>query len=343
MRQERELADLPPSSPERSPKQLSSRRLGKTSPARAAPTPSMDKDEEVQIFPKSLSSVKERMQQKGGKAAKDGKRVTALLEESEPELGRGRGREPEPSSKLKKPVTRTYRTKSRSRSRSRPRPQESEEEVKEISPPKTQAKTQSPMKPTSKPTRAGLKRRDIREASLDEAEDMSPVKKSVPTDRTGRSRSRGRIERRGNSDSRNIEVEEVRPVKHTFARVIMTRFRSRSRAKGSIKASDEDDDELKKPGGRKPTHPAKSAAPTAASTPTERNRSVLSTTPKCVIRRIHSQASVAETDSEPMGKSGRTPRRDLSVVVPTLKQVRSQPQIRGENKEKAHPSLRSPR
>ncbi|PSR70784.1 hypothetical protein PHLCEN_2v13346 [Hermanssonia centrifuga] len=50
----------------------------------------------------------------------------------------------------------------------------------------------------------------------------------------------------------------------------------------------------------------------------------------------------AETDSEPMGKSGRTPRRDLSVVVPTLKQVRSQPQIRGENKEKGSPQPKKP-
>ncbi|PSS00871.1 hypothetical protein PHLCEN_2v4098 [Hermanssonia centrifuga] len=390
--QERELEDLPPSSPERSPKQ--SRRLGKTSPARAAPTPSMDEDEEVQISSKPLSSVKERMQQKGGKAAKNGKKATAMLEGSEPELGRGHGREPEPSSKLKKPVTRTYRTKSRSRSRSRPRPQEmeeeSEEEVEEISPPKTQATTKSPMKPTSKPTRADSRRRGIREASSDEeVEDMPPVKKSVPTDRTGRSRSRGRTERKGNSDSRDMEVEKVRSIKHTSARMIMTRSRSRSRARGSIKASDDDNDdegESKKPRGRKPTVKAvtktqskskskpivvdedtemgdaeevarslakgksKSKHPTAAPTTTERKRPVFPTdsegsekeTPKRVIRRIHSRASIAETDNEPMDKSGRTPRRDVSVVVPTLKQVRSQSQIRGENEAKGSPQPKQP-
>ncbi|KAJ3548369.1 hypothetical protein NM688_g5307 [Phlebia brevispora] len=241
------------------------------------------------------------------------------------------------------PTSRKARASSvRSRSRSRSRAREVESGDKPI-PPKRTAKSSR-----ARSTSRGRGRKQSVESEDEEEED------DVPQTRTPA--ARGRPVSRGRPPTRQQKVlaEEVEQASSSkkASRVIITRSRSRSRlreaaedasppkskqktsaSKGKGKSGQEDSDmddvvEIPKPAAKTPVK-AKSESKAALkrkkpTVPTD-TESEVEPPPKRTAKRKASLASVAETEGDAQKKrsesqSRRTPRRDVSVVLPTLKQ-----------------------
>ncbi|KAF7798222.1 hypothetical protein EIP86_009439 [Pleurotus ostreatoroseus] len=272
-------------------------------------------------------------------------------------------------------VKRTYGAKSRSRSRSRARNEGAESDAQEPqSTWKATARARSRSRSRSNARDIESEDEDVRQSAKAPRERSTSrgrgrPRKGVsahekPASPAQEIRGRGRPPTRGKKPGDNVTSSKS-PTKTTG---MMTRSRSRSRAreveeagsehevagrKGNQKATrkaiqDDSSDEVEEV--TKPKTPLKK--PSSAKAASKRKKPAVPTDteseqgppPKRSTKRRESIASAVATDDEAgAARTGRTPRQEVSVVLPTMKEVRSQSQGRGEDRRASDAAQRAER